>query len=266
MLKITLDETEYTTALAMALNSYVKARTGSRLPSPYTPHTRRQSYKNLDRALCFDLIQRLTESSLLILEVKVTHDGQKLHSFNAQQRRVDAALRAIGIPLDYCYNTADDYTEQNDAIYTLDKTLSSHPSHVSDDRGVIVDATTHQALREVVDGLIDAEQGNAGMVGALFNKDLIKSMRELNIKALFFANHAGNLELLDENDLFSLYDSYRSHVTIGSGVDLKTASQDELEAEFNHNAQELLRVLDEWQQEKSLKAQAHHKPSLGMSM
>jgi hypothetical protein len=264
MLKITLDETEYTTALAMALNSYVKSRTGSSLPSPYTPHTRRQSYKNLDRALCFDLIQRLTESSLLILEVKVTHDGKKLHSFNAQQRRVDAALRAVGIPLEYCYNIANDYVEQNDAVYTLDKTLSSHPIHVSNDKGVIVDATTHQALRKVVDWLLDAEQGNAGMVGALFNKNLIKSMRELNIKALFFANHAGSLELLDENDLFSLYDSYRSHVKLGSGVDLKSASQAELETEFNGNAQQLLNVLDEWQLEKSSRSRPSPSPSPGM--
>ncbi|MCD5971522.1 hypothetical protein [Pseudomonas quasicaspiana] len=264
MLKITLDETEYTTSLAIALNNYVQAKTGSVLPSPLTPHSKRQSYKNLNKSLCFDLIQRLTESSLLVLEVKVTHDGRKLHSFNAQQRRIDAALRAVGIPLEYCYNISNDYTEKNDPVYTLKKTLSSHPVHVSDDKGIIVDDSTHQTLKEVVDRLIEADQGNAEMVGALFNKNLIKSMRELNIKVLFFAYHTDSLELFDEKDLFSLYDSYRSHVNLGSGVDVRNAGSAELQAEFKHNAQQLFDVLSNWQQEKS--STLRHRPSTDMGM
>lgn len=266
MPRIPLDETEYTTALALSLNSYVEKVTGRSLPSPYTPHTRRQSFKNLDRANCFDLIQKLSESSLLILEVKVTHDGKKLHSFNKQQRIVDAALRESGIPLEYCYNTVDDYVEKNSPLYTLDNTLSSHPTTVADDKGVITDATTHEVLRRVVDRLLNADEGNAGAIGALFNKNLIKSMRELNVKALFFANHAGDLSLMSEADLYAIYESYSAHVKIAGGVDLKTATQSDLEKEFTRNAQQLIDVLEEWQRENALTTQAHRRSSPGLSM
>lgn len=253
MKEIEMDETEYTTAIALALDRYVGSKQRPPLSAPYTPHSRRQSYKNLNKALCFDVIQRITKSSLLILEVKVTHDGRKLHSFDAQQRRVDIALRAIGIPLEYCYNTSNNYVEQNNELYTLTETLSSHPSYVSDDKGVITDPSSHKTLKMAVDELLDDQSGDGRMIGALFDNNLIKHMRELNIKILLFAYHAGKIEVLREKDLFSLFDSYRSHVTLADGIDLKTASQDELEASFSKDAQKLLDLLNDWQQKKNVK-------------
>lgn len=263
---IKMDETEYTTAIAIALNSYVCSKVRISLPAPYTPHSRRQSYKDLNKALCFDIVQRLTDASLLILEVKVTHDGRKLHSFDAQQRRGDAALRAIGIPLEYCYNTANDYVEINNELYTLTETLTAHPSHVSDDRGMIIDTSSHKSLKKAVDALLVDQTGNGGMVGALFNKKLIKSMRELNIKILFFAYRAGKLDLLSEEDLFSLYDSYSSHVALADGVDLETATQSELEAGFISDAQKLLDLVEDWRQEKSLKNESRGNSSFGLDL
>ena len=248
MKRITLDETDYTTILAGSLNEYVKRTTGQILAAPSTPHSKRQSYKNLDKSSCFDLIQRISESSLLVLEVKVTHDGIKLHSFNKQQRIIDSALREAGIPIEYCYNTTDDYLEVNNSEYTLLETMSSHPSYVSDDSGKIHHKEHHLKLKALVDMLIDATEGNAGMIGALFSKGLISRMRELNIKALFFAANAGDLDLYTDDEIFDIYESYKSHVNIGKGLNLNTATHAELVSEFRANAEELNKVITGWQQ------------------
>ncbi|MDU7579015.1 hypothetical protein UXA55_07060 [Aeromonas caviae] len=250
MQRITLDETDYTTILAGSLNEYVKRITGQALAAPSTPHSKRQSYKNLDKSSCFDLIQRISESSLLVLEVKVTHDGIKLRSFNKQQRKVDSALREAGIPIEYCYNTTDDYLEVNNAEYTLLETMSSHPSYVSDDSGNIHHKEHHLRLKALVDMLMDTTEGNAGMIGALFSKGLMSRMRELNIKALFFAANAGDIDLYTDDDLFDIYESYKSHVYIGKGINLNTATYAELVSEFQACAEKLNKLITKWQKRK----------------
>jgi hypothetical protein len=246
MQQIRLDETDFTTILAGSLNEYVKKITGKNLPAPSTPHSTRQSYKNLDKSSCFDLIQRLSESSLLILEVKITDDGIRLRSFNSQQRKIDAALRAVGIPIEYCYNIKDDYLEINIAEYTLYETMTSHPVNVSDDDGYIHEREQHLRLKSLVDKLIESKDGNAGMIGALFSKGLISKMRDLNIKALFFAANGGELNLYSDSEIFDIYKSYEMHVKIGGGIDLNSATYNQLVSEFQASALKLRQVLNEW--------------------
>ncbi|MDM5118593.1 hypothetical protein [Aeromonas hydrophila] len=249
---ITLDETDYTTILAGSLNEYVKITTGQALAAPSTPHSKRQSYKNLDKSSCFDLIQRISESSLLVLEIKVTHDGIKLHSFKEQQRIIDSALREAGIPIEYCYNTTDDYLEVNHCEYTLLETMSSPPSYVSDEKGKIHNKEHHLRLKTLVDMLIDATEGNAGMIGALFSKGLISRMRELNIKTLFFAANAGDLNLYTDDEIFDIYESYKNYVNLGEGLDLNIVTYTELVSEFMASAKKLNNVISEWRHRKHL--------------
>jgi hypothetical protein len=250
MEQLTLDETDYTTILAGHLNSYTKSKTDHNFPAPSTPHSKRQSYKNLDKSSCFDLIQRISESSLLILEVKVTHNGIKLHSFNEQQRIIDCALRDIGIPLEYCYNNKDDYHEVNDAEYTLLKTMTSHPLLVCDEKGKITKQEQHIDLKKLVDKLISSDNSNAGMIGALFSNGLILRMRDLNIKALFFSAHAGDLTLYSEEDIYDIYECYSKNVSLGKGIDLEKATRAELTNEFKSCAEKLKNTLAAWEAKK----------------
>jgi hypothetical protein len=258
MQSIKLDETDYTSNLVTALNEYVKQR-GIKLPAPSVPHAKRQSYKNLDKSRCFDLIQKLSESSLLVLEVKVTHDSIKLHSFDPQQQIVDSALRDTGIPIEYCYNTAEDYAEVNNAEYTLQETLSSSPLLVADSKGIINKNDPHVDLKKLVDNLLSTGTANAGMIGALFSTGLLTRMRDLDIKVLFFSLHAGNLTIYTKEEMQDIYDAYATNVTLGQGLNLNKATYKELTLAFQTSADELKKILTNWKSEKKQKEQKEQK-------
>ena len=71
---MSLEERNYTTALASALDAYLEKLVTDTFERTYTPNERKQAFNKLDTSRCFDLIKRINDSSLLILEVKVTDD------------------------------------------------------------------------------------------------------------------------------------------------------------------------------------------------
>lgn len=234
-----LDETDYTSLLSGALNQYVRNRSEKILPAPSTPHAKRQSFKNLDKSSCFDLIQRITQSSLLVLEIKVTHDGRRLHSFDAKQREIDSVLRELGIPLDYCYNKRNDYGEVNDDEYTLIYSMTSSPDLIANDDGLISFEDKHITLKSLVDDLLKKGSANAGSVGALFNSGLLQRIRDLNIKLIFFSVVADDVLLFSNNELEELVSSYKQHVRLGGDIDLQNSSRQAIAEELSRNAEEL---------------------------
>ncbi|EGS6501174.1 MULTISPECIES: hypothetical protein [Vibrio] len=247
MNKNKLDETNYTTQLAADINMYVKKCSNEKPQAAYTPHSTKQSFKNLNESSCFDLIYRITNSSLLILEVKVTHDNKRLHSFSPQQRRVDSVLRKFGIPLDYCYNLKSDYAKVNEEEYTLKYSLLAHPDKVASTSGIIQNQKQHVVLKDKIDYLLKKNPGNAGGLGALFTVGLLESIQEINTKLLFFSYNAGSIEMYTLEQMREIYESYKKHVHIAKGVDMNTASSEQLLKAFSENTQQLLKCLEQMQ-------------------
>lgn len=239
-----LDETNYTTQLASDINTYVKNNSRERPQGAYTPHSTKQSFKNINESSCFDLIYKITNSSLLILEVKVTHDGRKLHSFRAQQRRLDSALRKFGIPLDYCYNLKNDYSKVNDEIYTLTHSMVSHPDHVACDLGVIQNQNYHLSLLDKINEFLKSDDGGTGKFGALFSNGLLESMQEVNTKLLFFVYNSENLDIYTLDEIFEIYKAYKSCIHLAKGIDLENASLDQLLDSFAESAEQLNELLE----------------------
>lgn len=227
-----LDETDYTNALASALDTYAKEQGAARLGATTTPHTAHQSPRRLDSSRPFDLMKRLTESAIIVLEVKVSDDGDRLRSFDSRQRVIDAALRDAKIPLDYCYNLVEDYTERDDPTYTLDESITAPPDDICDDSGRLTKGGKHRPLRKLVDELLaDGQNGTA--LGALFAKGVLTRLRQVNAKVLFFARHLEDqqLEVLDLEQLLTLYHAYEASVKL-EGIDLDGATRDELREHF----------------------------------
>lgn len=239
-----LDETNYTTQLAGDINSYVKKNSHERPQGAYTPHSTKQSFKNINESSCFDLIYKITNSSLLILEIKVTHDGRKLPSFNAQQRRLDSALREFGIPLDYCYNLKNDYSIVNDEIYTLTHSMVSHPDHVACDSGVIHNQNHHLPLLDKINDFLKSDDGSSGIFGALFSNGLLESMQEVNTKLLFFVYNSENLDVYTLDQIFEIYEVYKTCIHLAEGIDLANASLDQLLHSFSESAGQLNLLLE----------------------
>jgi hypothetical protein len=239
-----LDETNYTTQLAGDINSYVKKNSPERPQGAYTPHSTKQSFKNINESSCFDLIYKITNSSLLILEIKVTHDGKKFPSFNAQQRRLDSALRKFGIPLDYCYNLKNDYSKVNDEIYTLMHSMVSHPDRIACDAGVIHNQKCHLSLLDTINRFLMDDEGSGRAFGALFTDGLLESMQEVNTKLLFFAYNTGNLGMYTLDQIIEIYKVYKSSIHLAEGIDLENASLDQLLHSFSESAVQLNLLLE----------------------
>jgi hypothetical protein len=240
-----LDETNYTTQLASDINSYVKNNSRERPQGAYTPHSTKQSFKNINESSCFDLIYKITNSSLLILEIKVTHDGKKLHSFRSQQRRVDSALREFGIPLDYCYNLKSDYSKVNDEIYTLTHSMVSHPDHVACDLGIIQNQTHHLSLLDKINEFLKSDDGSTGKFGALFSNGLLESMQEVNTKLLFFVYNSENLDVYTLDQIREIYQAYKACIHLAKGIDLENESRDQLLVSFAESAKQLNELLED---------------------
>lgn len=261
-----LDETNYTTQLAGDINSYVKNNSHDRPQGAYTPHSTKQSFKNINESSCFDLIYRITNSSLLILEIKVTHDGRKLHSFRKQQRRLDSALRESGIPLDYCYNLKNDYSKVNDDKYTLVHSMVSHPDHVACDRGLIRDQKHHLSLLDRINDFLKSDDGNSGTFGALFSNGLLESMQEVNTKLLFFVYKAKKLDVYTFDQIFEIYGAYKASIRLAEGLDLDNASHDQLLDSFSKSAEQLNQLLHaKMNPDNEANEEQEHDDSDGMS-
>jgi hypothetical protein len=234
----TIDESEFQGAVKSALDSYVRNCSGANLGEAYTPGPVRQAFRNINRTYCFDIIKRLTESELLILELKVATPGGGLRSFNVKQWRVYCALWKTNLPIYYCFNLADDYVQKSDPVYTLENSGVAPPPAYS--KGVFVGGLEGTvSLKEKVDQMmIDHSRikmpTKTTAVAALFSKGVIRSVRDLNTKMLLFAYNASErvFTLYTTEELTSFYDIYESSVSLGRGIDLSTASAKEIIAHF----------------------------------
>ncbi|TOH96025.1 hypothetical protein CGI69_24645, partial [Vibrio parahaemolyticus] len=89
--------------------------------------------------------------------------------------------------------------------------------------------------------------GNAGGLGALFTVGLLESIQEINTKLLFFSYNAGSIEMYTLEQMREIYESYKKHVHIAKGVDMNTASSEQLLKAFSENTQQLLKCLEQMQ-------------------
>ncbi|HXU93992.1 MAG TPA: hypothetical protein VFP33_10090 [Gallionella sp.] len=226
-MNFTLDETDYTGSLKSAIDDYVRSRKVD-VQGASTPHSSRQSSTKINSSHCFDLIKRISESSILILEVKVTHDGKTLPSFDPIQRKIDAALRDAGIPIDYCYNLVEDYLEINQSIYTLQNSNTSTPEMVSDDGVTITSQQNHKKLQALIDELLNSASSVGENVAALFAKGILERIRSLNIKTLFFCRWEDSFEIYTGSELCELYEQYEKEVQLGVGINFMRSSKKQI--------------------------------------
>jgi hypothetical protein len=158
----------------------------------------------------------------------VTNDGTSLHAFNERQRIIDSALCDSGVPIDYCYNLTEDYSERNDPIYTLQQSLLSNPADVANELGIISNVSKHFVLKESIDKLLETGSPIGGNISALFSKGILARVRDLNIKALFFCKWNDSFEIYSSEEMLVLFNAFESSVNLASSIDLNTASRDQL--------------------------------------
>lgn len=256
IMNFTLDETDYTSSLKSAIDTYVRSRNVD-MPEASTPHSSRQSSEKIDNSHCFDLIKRISEASILVLEVKVTRDGKSFVSFNATQRKVDAALREAGIPIEYCYNLVEDYSEINQPIYTLEHSNTAPPELVSDDSGSINNQQKHKKLQALIDELLKSADSVGANVAALFAKGILKRIRDLNIKALFICCWHEGFQIYSEEELYALYEKYEKEVKLGHGICFEYSSKQQIVSHLEDAKQR-------WLNRNDLKHEAEG-PNIGRS-
>ncbi|MGE4456107.1 MAG: hypothetical protein AB7E13_04165 [Arcobacteraceae bacterium] len=240
-----LEERNYTTTLASALDAYLEELVTDTFERAYTPNERKQAFNKLDTSKCFDLIKRINYSSLLILEVKVTDDNETFRSYNNRQHIINMILREANIPIKYCYNLVDDYSKlRNEKVLVNSNT--SEPNTVCDENGNIINHHEHINLKNLVDNMIKDDGANGDLFNSLLSEDFIKNLQDTNIQLLFFAYNANNKEVLTFNtkELTELYSVFSKEITNQSKIDFKTASTDEIKKFFLNTKNNISTVLE----------------------
>lgn len=230
---MSLEERNYTTALASALDAYLEKLVTNTFERTYTPNERKQAFNKLDTSRCFDLIKRINDSSLLILEVKVTDDNKTFRSYNNRQHIINMILREANIPIEYCYNLVDDYSKlRNEQVLVNSNT--SEPNVVCDENGNIINFNQHINLKNLIDNMIEDNGTNGDSFNSLLSEDFIKNLQNTNIQLLFFAYNANSEEILTFNtkELAELYYVFSEKITNQSKIDFKTANTDEIKEFF----------------------------------
>ncbi|ABV67179.1 hypothetical protein Abu_0919 [Aliarcobacter butzleri RM4018] len=247
---MSLEERNYTTTLASTLDAYLE----NTFERAYTPNERKQAFNKLDTSKCFDLIKRINESSLLILEIKVTDDNKIFRSYNQRQHIINMILRKCNIPIEYCYNLVDDYSKlRNEQVLVNSNT--SEPSIVCDENGNITNYNKHINLKNLIDSMIKAGGTNGDSFNSLLSEDFIKNLQDTNIQLLFFVYNANNREILTFNtkELTELYSIFSKEITNQSKIDFKTANTDEIEKFFLNTKNNISRVLNDYILNKFIK-------------
>lgn len=230
---MSLEETNYTTTLASALDAYLQKIVTDIFERTYTPSAKKQAFNKLDTSKCFDLIKRINESSLLILEIKVTDDHKTFRSYNNQQHIINKILREANIPIEYCYNLVDDYSELQDED-VLEKSNTSEPNMVCDENGNIANFNEHIDLKSLIDNMIENSGKNGDLFNSLLSKDFIKNLQDINVQLLFFAYNVSNKEILsfNTNELAELYSEFSKSINNESKINFKSANNDEIKKFF----------------------------------
>ena len=148
-----LEETNYTSTISSALDNYLEKLVSDTFERTYTPSARKQAFNKLDESRCFDLIKRINQSSLLILEIKVTDNIRKFRSYCKRQHLINKILRKVNIPIEYCYNLVDDYSKLRDEG-VLRESNTAEPAIVCDEKGIIINNSQHIDLKSLIDKMI----------------------------------------------------------------------------------------------------------------
>jgi hypothetical protein len=264
-----LDETDYTSTLKSAIETYLRDQ--GEKPTIMTPGARYQGVRKLDLSYPFDLIAKLNEYSLLILEIKIADEKQRLTSFNSSQRMFASALFAAGVPLWYCYNLDRNY-EGKPAEATLKLSNTEEPKLVCDDEGRLLAIDSHTLLKLRIDELLQRSGGNSNKsddpndddngegpdgnaIGAFFSKEVIESVRDLNTRLLFFLYHTERKEIwyFEKAQLTELVEKVQERFSL-KGIDFCSASYEEMVTHFREKIVELsaisAQIRNEIQQEE----------------
>lgn len=244
---MSLEETNYTTTLASALDAYLQKIVTDIFERTYTPSAKKQAFNKLDTSKCFDLIKRINESSLLILEIKVTDDNQTFRSYNNRQHIINMILREVNIPIEYCYNLVDDYSKLLDEE-VLEKSNTSEPNMVCDENGNITNFNEHIDLKSLIDNMIENNGTNGDLFNSLLSKDFIKNLQDTNIQLLFFAYNANNKEVLTFNtkELTELYSVFSQKINNESKINFKSANTDEIKKFFLTTKENISKIVDSY--------------------
>jgi uncharacterized protein YlbG (UPF0298 family) len=256
----TLDETDYTSTLKSAIEIYLTNRGED--PRVLTPGAQYQGARKLDVSYPFDLIARLNEYSLLILEIKIADEKRRLTSFKSAQRKLASALFEAGVPLWYCYNLDRSY-EGKLAEATLKLSNTAEPKLVCDEEGRLSSTDSHKILKLRIDELLkpsgnhdtdDSDDNGArpdgNAIGAFFSNEVIASVRDLNTRLLFFLYHTKSKEILyfEKEQLEELVHHVERRYSLKS-IDFCTASCEEMAAHFREKIKELARISAEIREE-----------------
>jgi len=244
---MSLEERNYTTALASALDAYLEKLVTDTFERTYTPNERKQAFNKLDTSRCFDLIKRINDSALLILEVKVTDDNKTFRSYNNRQHIINMILREANIPIEYCYNLVNDYSKlRNEEVLVNSNT--SEPNIVCDENGNIINYNQHINLKNLIDNMIGNNGTNGDSFNSLLSEDFIKNLQETNIQLLFFAYNANSKEILTFNtkELAELYYVFSKKVTNQSKINFKTADTNEIKEFFLNTKDNISTILDDY--------------------
>lgn len=247
-----LDETDYTSTLKSAIEIYLRDRGED--PRVLTPGAQYQGARKLDISYAFDLIARLNEYSLLILEIKIADEKRRLTSFKSAQRKLASALFEAGVPLWYCYNLERNY-EGKLAEATLKLSSTAEPKLVCDDEGRLFATESHKILKFRIDDLLqhsgdnspddpnDGDPGDGNALGAFFSKEVIASIRALDTRLLFFLYHTERKEIwyFERDQLEELIQKVEERFSL-QGIDFCTASEKEMTMHFREKTAELRKI------------------------
>jgi len=236
-----IDESEFATAVASALDRYVN--NGG--PGALTPHPRRQAYRHLARTACYDILKQLTKSAILVLELKVTRDLRKLESFDEVQHRVIGALFDEGVPIHYAYNLVDDYNDVNSPEYTLEKSNVSEPDQLFYIGSRYLAIDYHHSLRYYVDKLLNGS-GAPAAIAPLFGSGVLTRQRQLDASMLLLAYNVEEkkLMLLDRRELQAIRNAMRRYMTFPKDADITQWSREQIRSHLSMAATQIQKEID----------------------
>ncbi|MFJ2683647.1 hypothetical protein ACIOYV_07885 [Pseudomonas sp. NPDC087342] len=191
---MTYTEPMFSTSLTSALDSYVR-ETGPKINfgGSHTPDNKAQAPFKLATGSAYDVIKRITESELLVLELKVK-EADKFKSPNDDQYHFCSLLQKHGVPIRYCYNLVTDYNETNNPTYTLQNANACFPNVLFEKENTIATAK-HQTLQKVVDDMLAGNSGGGG-IAAFLAATAIADVAQLNTRMLLLAYHRALNEVL----------------------------------------------------------------------